>query len=197
MTCNAVFAKSVTGFLGLVLCVTLLAACGTGNSVRLIYTPASSAMLPQPNAPRVTVVMFEDHRTQQVIGERRDGSAITPSSLVSDWVSRSLGDELSRLGMQVSYSTSLPQAKAAHPEYLITGSVRELWLKEVSATAMTATLRVEFTLSGKKGRTYSEVLTATQEKQGILTASATESLLADTLRDVVVPAAKKIQANLN
>ena len=197
MSFKSVSSKSVLCLLGLFVCVMALAACGTGNAVRLIYTPASGALLPQPNAPRVTVVMFEDQRPQQVIGERRDGTSITPSSLVSDWVSRSLGEELSRLGMQVSYSTSLAQAKAANPTYIVTGEIKELWLKEQSPTAMHATLRVGFSLYGQKGKLSGEFLTASQEKQGLITASATESLLADTLRDIVVPAAKKIQAKLN
>ena len=72
-----------------------LAACGPSNSVRLMYTPSGAAVLPKPGAPRVTVVMFDDKRPRQAIGERQDGSSFMANALVSDWVSRALGEELS------------------------------------------------------------------------------------------------------
>lgn len=179
------------------LCLALMqVACGPGNSVRLIYTPAGETVFPQPNAPRVVVVMFEDERTQQPLGLRRDSTTIAPSSSIPDWVSRSLGDELARLGLQVSYATTMAQAKAANPAYIVSGVVREVWLKEISATTMTASVRVSVTLTGRKGKLYEENFSSSQEKQGLLTATLAENLLADTVRDVLAPAAFKIQSHL-
>ena len=43
----------------------LLVACGPSNNVRLMYNPSTASVLPQPQAPRVTVVMFEDQRTDR------------------------------------------------------------------------------------------------------------------------------------
>ena len=76
--------------------LTLLAACGPSNNVRLIYNTNTSAVLPLPGSPSVAVVMFNDERTRQYIGERKDGSVFTASSTIADWFSRSLADELGR-----------------------------------------------------------------------------------------------------
>lgn len=176
---------------------TLLPACGPSNNVKLIYTPGPSSVLPQPEAPRVTVVMFDDQRSKQTIGERKDGSAFTPSSLIADWVARSLGDELGRQGSQVSYATTMGQAKAANPEYLVSGVVREVWITENSPTSLTATIRVSVTVSNKKGVIYSENLSSSQERQTLPLSSVADKLLSDTLRDLLVPAAKKIQQQLS
>lgn len=173
-----------------------LVACGPGNTVRLIYSPAVENVLPQPAAPRVTVVMFEDQRTQQSIGVLRDGTVASAGSNVADWVSRSLGDELARDGQQVSYSPTMTGAQNAHPPYIISGVVREVWLKELNPTTMTATIRITVTLRGKKGVLYSENLSSTQERKGLPSATAAETLLADTLRDVLQPTAKKIETYL-
>ena len=75
--------------LRIVLCVSLLAllaACGPSNNVRLLPPPPLDAsVLPAPNAPRVTVVAFEDKRMDQtVIGTRRDNSGSSrPHRLIS------------------------------------------------------------------------------------------------------------------
>lgn len=179
------------------LCIALLqVACGPGNAVRLIYAPSSDTVFPQPNAPRVAVVMFEDARGQQQLGERRDSTTITATSSVPDWVSRSLGDELARQGLQVSYATTLNQARAANPDYIVTGVVREVWLKEVDSTTMNATVRLSVTLTGRKGKLYEENFSSSQERKGLLTPTLAENLLSDTVRDVLTPAALKIQAQI-
>ncbi|MEG2005302.1 MAG: hypothetical protein RR014_04605, partial [Bilophila sp.] len=185
--------------LALLLTLTMLAlltACGPSNSVKLIYSPGPNSVLPQPEAPRVTVVMFDDQRTNQNIGERKDGSAFTPSSLVADWVGRSLGDEIGRQGSQVSYATTMGQAKSANPEYIVSGVVREVWIKENSSTSLTATIRIAVTVSNRKGVVYSENLSSSQERQALPMSSVADKLLSDTLRDLLVPAAKKIQQQL-
>ena len=76
----------------------LCAACGPGNTVRLIPPPALSGQsLPAPNAPSICVVNFEDERSDEFsVGVRRDGSAFTTNQNVSEWISRALADELAR-----------------------------------------------------------------------------------------------------
>ena len=153
--------------------LTLLAACGPSNNVRLIYNTNTSAVLPLPGSPSVAVVMFNDERTRQYIGERKDGSVFTASSTIADWFSRSLADELGRQGVQVSFASTLEQ------------------------TRVQCTIKAKVALSNKKGVLYSENLSSTQERQFIPSASAIESLLSDTLKDLLVPAAKKIQSQIH
>ena len=167
------------------------------NNVRLIYNTNTSAVLPLPGSPSVAVVMFNDERTRQYIGERKDGSVFTASSTIADWFSRSLADELGRQGVQVSFASTLEQARAANPTYIVTGTITDVWLQEQSATRVQCTIKAKVALSNKKGVLYSENLSSTQERQFIPSASAIESLLSDTLKDLLVPAAKKIQSQIH
>ena len=134
---------------------------------------------------------------RQYIGERKDGSVFTASSTIADWFSRSLADELGRQGVQVSFASTLEQARAANPTYIVTGTITDVWLQEQSATRVQCTIKAKVALSNKKGVLYSENLSSTQERQFIPSASAIESLLSDTLKDLLVPAAKKIQSQIH
>ena len=127
--------------------LTLLAACGPSNNVRLIYNTNTSAVLPLPGSPSVAVVMFNDERTRQYIGERKDGSVFTASSTIADWFSRSLADELGRQGVQVSFASTLEQARAANPTYIVTGTITDVWLQEQSATRVQCTIKAKVALS--------------------------------------------------
>lgn len=171
----------------------VLAACAPSNTVRLLYAPPDASILPMPNAQRIAVVMFEDQRGTMQIGERRDGTSFVASAPVADWVARNLADELTRQGLQVSYATTLDQARAANPDFIVTGTVNDITLREVKTTDFTAQMRLGVTLSGRKGRIFTETLSSSQSKQVIPSADVVEKLLADTLREVIQPAARKIR----
>lgn len=178
--------------------LTLLAACGPSNNVRLIYNTNTSAVLPLPGSPSVAVVMFNDERTRQYIGERKDGSVFTASSTIADWFSRSLADELGRQGVQVSFASTLEQARAANPTYIVTRlQHRRMAAGTDARPCVQCTIKAKVALSNKKGVIYSENLSSSQERQFIPSASAIESLLSDTLKDLLVPAAKKIQSQIH
>ena len=143
--------------LRIVLCVSLLAllaACGPSNNVRLLPPPALDAsVLPSPNAPRVTVVMFEDKRMDQtVIGTRRDSSAFVTTDNVAQWISKALADELARNGMQVSYSISVNEARKGNPDFMVTGQVDEANIRETSTTDMSTSLRANYVLANRQAR---------------------------------------------
>ena len=108
--------------------------------------------------------MFTDQRTRQYIGERKDGSVFTASSTIADWFSRSLADELGRQGVQVSFAPTLEQARAAKPDYIVTGDITDVWLQELSATRVQCTIKAKIALSNKKGVVYSENLSSSQER---------------------------------
>lgn len=192
MSLHSRFIRPLSGVL-LAATLLVLAACGTTNMVRLIYAPADGTVLPIPSAPRVTVVMFEDQRPHGQIGVRRDGSSFTASSTVSDWVSRSLADELTRLGLQVSFANTVDQARASSPDYIVTGVVREVWLKELRPTEYTTSMRMTISMAGRNGQLFTETLSGGQNKQVLPVSGETDKLLAETLRDVLQPAARKIQ----
>lgn len=184
---------SLFSLAALLLLAFALSGCGPSNTVRLVYKPADSSVLPAPGAPRVTVVQFADKRANVQLGVRRDNSSFVANAPVAEWVSRSLADELGRLGLQVSYATTVDQGRSGNPDYIVTGIIDEMWLKESSSTELSATIRASMILSGRKGRILSENLSAGQTRKALPSSNTAEELLSDTLQEVVVPAALKVQ----
>ncbi|WP_165066182.1 hypothetical protein [Desulfovibrio sp. ZJ200] len=172
----------------------LLTACGPSNNVRLLSPPPlDAAVLPAPNAPRVSVVAFADKRGDQTtLGVRRDKSAFVTGDDVAQWVSRALADELARNGLQVSYAATVAQARSGNPDYLVTGQLDEAWLREPSTTELSTGLRVNYVLANRQGRILHETLNSGQSRTGLPSGSAAENLLLETLRDLVKPMTRKI-----
>ena len=175
------------------LCLSL-AACGPGNTVKLLPPPPIAASsLPPPSAPSVSVVAFKDSRPDPyVIGQRRDGSAFTTTGDTANWIGRALADELARKGFRVTFSTDARQARNSGPNYLVTGEVNEVWLKEVSATELSAQMRVTCTLANKAAQIWTEPCNSSQSRTFLPGASNADELLLDTLNDLIKPIADKI-----
>lgn len=169
-----------------------LGGCMPKDTVRLMYTSAEPSVLPSPTAPHVAVVLLEDKRGQDAIGVRSNGGSFQPGSPVAEWVSRSLADELSRKGPQVSYAPTNQLAQSAQPDYIVTGSVDEVWVKEISATTYSAVVRIKLSMANRQGVVFAEGLSASQEKSGIPTSALAENVLTETLRDVLKAAAAKL-----
>lgn len=166
--------------------------CMPKDTVRLMYASAEPTALPAPTAPHVAVVLLEDKRGQEPIGVRSNGDAFLPGSPVAEWVSRSLADELSRKGPQVSYAPTIQLAQSAQPNYIITGTVDEVWVKEINAATYSAVVRIKLTMANRQGVVFAEGLSATQEKSGIPSSALAENVLTETLRDVLKAAAAKL-----
>lgn len=179
-------------FACIMLLLLICAGCGPSNTVRMLYTPADSGVLPAPSAPSVTVVQFEDERPSAQLGVRRDNSSFVGNTPVAEWLSRSLADELARHGLQVSYAATLKHARIGNPAYIVTGVLEEAWLKESSATELSFTLRASMVVSGRKGRLSTEGLSASQSKRTLPTSGVAEELLLETMQELVRPAARKV-----
>lgn len=188
-----------TIFLALItLCFCALSACGPSNTVKLLPPPPIEASsLPAPNAPSICVVNFEDKRLDPgVIGERRDGSSFNTSGDVPLWISRALADDLARKGFRVTFAMSTSQARSSNPDYLLTGIIQEVWLKEASATEISAQLRMDCTLANRKGKLWTESCNTSQNKTSLPTGSFADNLLLDTMRDLVGPVAQKVTQSI-
>lgn len=188
----------LVAMIGLIIFSCALCACGPGNTVRLLPAPAIQASaLPAPNAPSISIVTFSDKRHDpEIIGKRRDGSAFITTEDVAEWISRALADDLARKGMRVTFASSTAQARSGNPDYLITGTVEQLWLKETSSVELTAQMRVQCALANRKGRLWLETTNSSQTYGGLLSGSAANNLLLDTLKDLVQPIAQKVIATV-
>ena len=178
---------------GLLLIISLTSACGPSSTVRLLYRPTDASLIPSPAAPAVSVVQFKDVRTNSYVGVRKDNSPFIPNGQVPEWVSRSLAEELNRQGLRVSYATSLELARAAQPDYILTGELQEVWIRESSSTDIAASVKALVSVTGHKGRLISEQMTSSQAKQGLPSSSNAEELLYNTVQELVQTAALKTQ----
>jgi uncharacterized lipoprotein YajG len=174
----------------------LLAACA-GNTVRLLYSPNEPGALPTASSKRLAVVLFDDQRPSQTLGARSNGTAFAASSSVADWVSRSLGDAVLKHGPQVSYATTLAEARRGKPDYVVTGVIHEVWLQETGTVSVNASVRLTIAMASEKGMPmFSEPQASTQERKGVLTSNDVEDLLVDTLRGITGPISRKINDSM-
>lgn len=176
----------------LLFAATVLTGCMAQNNVRLLYNTSGSSVLPVSTAPRVTVVVFEDQRGRIDIGVRKDGSPFQPGSSVAEWVSQSLADELARQGAQVSVASSMAQAQAGQPDYIVGGVVERVWLTEKSLSTYNAVIRIQTRLYSQKQAAVTKSFASQQEKTGIPGSALPEETLSGTLADVLGNAAMSI-----
>ena len=176
----------------LLFAATVLTGCMAQNNVRLLYNTSGSSVLPVSTAPRVTVVVFEDQRGRIDIGTRKDGSPFQPGSSVAEWVSQSLADELARQGAQVSVASSMAQAQAGQPDYIVGGVVERVWLTEKSLSTYNAVIRIQTRLYSQKQAAVTKSFASQQEKTGIPGSALPEDTLSGTLADVLGNAAMSI-----
>ena len=143
------------------------------------------------------MVVFEDQRGRLDIGVRKDGSPFQPSSSVAEWVSQSLADELARQGAQVSLATSMAQAQAGQPDYIVGGVVERVWLTEQSMTKYDAVIRIQTRLYSQKQGVMTKNFASQQEKTGIPGAALAEQTLSSTLGDVLKNASLSIMSSMH
>ena len=173
------------------LCV--LSACGPGSTVRLLHRPADALQIPAATAPSLAVVQLKDVRSNSYIGVRRDNSPFIPNGAVSDWMTRSLADAFTRQGLRVTYAQSLEAARASQPNYILTGELQEMWIRENSGTDISASVKAFIAVTGHKGRLINESVMAALSKQGLLGSAAAEELLYNTVQELVQSVAHKTQ----
>ena len=174
------------------ICVAVAVSGCAQNSVRLLYNPATPTAVPSVTAPRVTVVLFEDQRGRVDIGVRKDGTPFQPGSNVAEWVSYSLADELTRQGAQVSIATSMQQAQAGKPDYIVGGAIERVWLTEKNISNYEAVIRIQVRLYSQKQAAVTKNFGAQQDKTGVPGARLAEDTLASTLNDVLSGASSSI-----
>jgi uncharacterized lipoprotein YajG len=171
----------------------VLSACGPSSTVRLLNRPSDAPQIPAPTAPSISVVQLKDVRPNPYIGARRDNTPFIPNGAPPDWVTRSLADALVRQGMRVTYAQDLEAARASQPQYILTGELQELWIRESSRTDISASVKAHISIAGHRGRLINEGMTSSLSKQGLPGSSAAEELLYNTVQELVQSVALKTQ----
>ncbi len=173
----------------------LLSACGPSNTVHLVPLKPASNVLPTPSSSTIAVVQFADKRVDtSALGMRRDKSYFTTMDSPTEWISKAIADHIGAQGYQVSYATSAAEAIKGNPDYILTGSLEKLDIQENSATSFETTIRAKYVLSNREKKLVLETLTANQSKTSLPSSSAVESLLGDTLKDIINPMFQKVQS---
>ncbi len=86
------------------------------------------------------------------------------------------------------------QARSGNPDYIVTGTVEQAWLREVSATELATSMRATYRLAPRSGRVVKETLNSSQNRSGIPTGGAAEEIMLNSMRELVQPMARKIKA---
>lgn len=176
-------------------CIALsLMACTPSSNVRLLYQPAST-ILPPPDAPQVTVIIFANAKSSLEIGTRSDGTSFSSLASVEDWISRNLADELIRHGLQVTYATN-PHVAIPAQSFVMRGTVEKVALHETSSFDYSASIILNTKLEHNGQTLFSETLSSSQSVQDLPSSSLAENLMLSTLRAVIVPTAEKINTTI-
>ncbi|MCL2122555.1 MAG: hypothetical protein FWH34_00550 [Desulfovibrionaceae bacterium] len=170
-----------------------LCACGPSSTVRLLYRPADAPQIPVSTAPSISVVQLKDARSNSYIGVRRDNTPFIPNGTVPDWVTKSLADELTRQGLRVTYALTLEAARVSQPQYILTGELQEVWIRESSSTDISASIKAFISVTGHRGKLFSEGVTSSLSKQGLPGGAVAEELLFNTVQELVQSVANKTQ----
>ena len=173
-----------------------LNSCAPGSTVRLLHRPADAPQIPASTAPSISVVQLKDVRTNSYIGVRRDNTPFIPNGAVPEWVTRSLADALTRQGLRVTYAQNLEEARASQPQYILTGELQELWIRESSSTEISASVKALIAVTGHKGRLINEGVTSALSRQGLPSSAAAEELLYNTVQELVQSVANKTKQTI-
>ena len=185
----AIMLKKITLPAFLLLLLTVLTGCA-GDVINLHYVPVGPVA--QNAGKNITLLELEDRRPQTTgVGQRKDGDLFMADVRVTDWVSRALADEFTRQGVQVYYAGEGVSAPGAP---VISGSVDELWLVETGNTSYVVNMKMTLRLNDSNGKLiYTESFWCKQDAQFVPSESNISNLMADTLRDLVAPAAQTMR----
>lgn len=169
----------------------LLSGCA-GNVIRLSYPALQAAE--SPGAEKnisVCVIDFDNNRNESVLGKRLNGDSILPRTPVERWLATSLAEELGHAGYRASTAEDLATALAMRSDYIIAGVAEEVWLAETSLTRYTGTIRASITLlDGQGSHLTTNVYNCIYSKTVLPIYGVPQTLLADALQEMLLPAVK-------
>ncbi len=181
----------VSAFLLVLLYSPLLIGCAQ-NTVPLVYSSPAENTLPIAGAPSVCVVAFTDQRFSPPIGQRSDGTDFMPQSDVSAWFTQALGTEIAREGIVVTRAASEAEAKSSHADYIVTGTVDEVWLTEKSSTEYETRLRSTLVIKSGQKNLFSRSFSSSLSRRVVPGSSVPKELLTESLSDLVTPMARAV-----
>ena len=142
---------------------------------------------------RITVVKFSDKRPDPSnIGLRRDKSYFTTTDDAKEWAGRAAATALGTQGFQVAYAATTAEAIKGKPDYMLTGSLRDITVTEDSMTSFTTTVTVKYALANSQKTLLTETLSSSQTHTGLPSSSAVEDCLRQTLSEIVKSMAIKV-----
>lgn len=141
------YSRGILSFIFICMASLFFAACAE-NRVPLVYNSPPESALPAASAPTVCIVTFEDKRPASAIGQRSDNTQFTAESDVRAWFTQALGVEVARLGLVVTRAASEAEAKKSSPQYIVSGSVDEVWITEKLVAEYESRMTVSTLLKG-------------------------------------------------
>lgn len=157
----------------------LLTGCGTANMVKLTYKPVSEG---GTCTSSVNVIKFVDARGTDEIGVKSDGTYFYSTTPVGEWVSKAFFEELKKVGCGMSWSE---QDFGTDTDYKMTGTIKELWLKEMSLSEFQANMTVNVILTRAGKKVYEENLYANVNKTVMPSGDSTTEIMQEAMQDLI------------
>ncbi|NCC24025.1 MAG: hypothetical protein EOM25_02310 [Deltaproteobacteria bacterium] len=122
--------NSVVKLICAVFFIALIAGCSNVKKVNLLYSPTDADI--KGCAGKVTILPFEDNRTDKSLG-KAPVSVFEPTSSVAEWMQNAMIQELDKAGCITQVSSSVPDTGLA-----VQGFVEETYLYQPAMASFKA-----------------------------------------------------------
>ncbi len=101
---------------------------------------------------------------------------------MGEWVSKAFFEELKKVGCGMSWSE---QDFGTDTDYKMTGTIKELWLKEMSLSEFQANMTVNVILTRAGKKVYEENLYANVNKTVMPSGDSTTEIMQEAMQDLI------------
>lgn len=180
---------SVLFFLSLL----IVSACWAGNNVvSLKYKPAGVTLDDCPGS--VSLIKFTDSRENEAVGESRKNEPFRSDIPVSEWVSKAFYDEMKNGGCQVEFHDKEYEFDT---DYTIIGDITELYIKQVSLSKYTASVRIYVTVKKDGEKIFGKSFASSREKKTVPSPGVNSKVLTELLQAQMLEMVPEIRKKLN
>lgn len=162
------------------------------NVVALKYKPAGVTL--DECSGSVSMIKFTDSREDKAVGESRKGESFQSDIPVSDWVSKAFYDEMKNGGCQVEFHDKEYEFDT---DYTLTGDITELYIKQVSLSKYTASVRIYITVKRGGEKIFGKSFASTREKKTVPSPGVNSKVLTELLQAQMLEMVPEIRKKLS
>ena len=176
----------VRSFIRLFGVLSILFALGCAQkSISLQYHHADANRLTPVGAKTLCVVAMADVRSSASIGQTREGADIYTEDDVRFWFNKAVAARMADLGFLVTHAETMEAAVQSNADYILTGEIHKVWLKETSLTSYEAQLSLFVTLRGRTGAIFTNTMNSSSSQTVIPVTQKPDQVLKAAMRNLM------------